>query len=63
MAWTGVRIWDLNTKFLAPCLQRGPADFAQELYNRYQTVTGLPLMPAFVPEMKKRQAQMAHIWE
>ena len=58
-----VRIWDLDTKFLRHASSVARADFAQELYNRYQTVTGLPLMPAFVPEMKKRQAQMAHIWE
>ena len=58
-----VRIWDLDTKFLRRASSVARADFAQELYNRYQTVTGLPLMPDFVPAMKKRQAQMAHIWE
>lgn len=49
--------------FSAPDLQHSPADFAQELYNRYQPITGLPLMPAFVPEMKKHQAEMARVWE
>lgn len=58
-----VRIWDLNTKFLRRASSVARADFAQELYNRYQPIAGLPLMPDFVPEMKKRQAQMAHIWE
>ena len=29
--------------------------FAQELYVRYQTVVGLPLVPDFVPEMLKHR--------
>ena len=58
-----VRIWDLDVRFLRRTSSTARADFAQELYNRYQPITGLPLMPAFVPEMKKHQAEMARVWE
>lgn len=58
-----VRICDLNTEFLRRASSVARADFAQELYVRYQTVTGLPLIPDFVPEMKKHQAEMAQIWK
>lgn len=37
-----VRIWDLDRAFSAPDLQHSPADFAQELYNRYQPITACP---------------------
>lgn len=57
-----VRICDLNTDFLRRISSIARADFAQELYVRYQTITGLPLVPDFVPEMKKHQAEMAEIW-
>lgn len=58
-----VRIWDLDVRFLRRTSSIARADFAQELYNRYQPIIGLPLMPAFVPEMKKHQAEMARVWE
>lgn len=58
-----VRICDLNTDFLRRASSIARADFAQELYVRYQTITGLPLVPDFVPEMKKHQAKMAEIWK
>lgn len=58
-----VRIWDLDVKFLRrqSSVKREP--FAQELYNRYQPIAGLPLMPDFVPELLRRRAEFAHIWD
>ena len=58
-----VRICDLTTEFLRRPSSVARAEFAQALYVRYQTVTGLPLIPDFVPEMKKHQAEMAQIWK
>lgn len=57
-----VRICDLDVTFLRRESSVRRADFAQELYVRYQTVTGLPLIPDFVPEMKKHKAEISKIW-
>ena len=50
-----VRICDLDENFLRreSSVHREP--FAHQLYIRYQTVVGLPLVPDFVPEMLKHR--------
>ena len=58
-----VRIWDLDVKFLRRQSSVRREAFAQELYNRYQPIAGLPLMPDFVPELLRRRAEFAHIWD
>ena len=50
-----VRICDLDVKFLRQESSVRRERFAQELYVRYQTVVGLPLVPDFVPEMLKHR--------
>ena len=58
-----VRIWDLDVKFLRRASSVKREAFAQELYNRYQPIAGLPLMPDFVPELLRRRGEFAHIWD
>ena len=50
-----MRICDLDVKFLRRESSVRRERFAQELYIRYQTVVGLPLVPDFVPEMLKHR--------
>ena len=58
-----VRIWDLDVKFLRRQSSVRREAFAQELYNRYQPIAGLPLMPDFVPKLLSRRGEFSHIWD
>lgn len=57
-----VRICDLDVTFLRRESTVKRADFAQELYVRYQTITGLPLVPEWVPETKRHKAEIQKVW-
>ena len=58
-----VRIFDLNPKFLRRPGSAARADFAQELYRRYQDRSGGIYRPAFVEEMQRNRGKFAHIWD
>lgn len=56
-----VRICDLNVDFLRRESTARREPFAHQLYIRYQTAVGLPLVPDFVPEML-RHREREKVW-